>query len=236
MDLIGAAAAWFMDPAHWNGANGVPYRLAQHVGISLVSIAIALAIALPVGLYIGHTRRGQALAINLANVGRAIPSLAAIAIVVPFTQMIDPGKGFNLYPTIIAMVVLAVPPILVNTYAGIAEVDRDLVESARGMGMTERQVLRSVEVPIALPVIVGGLRSATVQVIATATLGAIYGLGALGGFIVEGVAQRDDGRLFAGVFLVAALALLAEGGLALVQRRLSGPVSAAAAAAAAQAS
>ena len=229
MDLVSAVVTWFADPAHWSGANGVPYRLAQHVGISLVSIAIALAIALPVGLYIGHTRRGQALAINVANIGRAIPSLAAIAIVVPFTQMIDPGKGFNLYPTIIAMVVLAIPPILVNTYAGIAEVDRDLVESARGMGMTERQVLRSVEVPIALPVIVGGLRSATVQVIATATLGAIYGLGALGGYIVEGVAQRDDGRLFAGVVLVAALALLAEGGLALVQRRLGVPATAAAA-------
>ncbi|HEY6012743.1 MAG TPA: ABC transporter permease subunit, partial [Candidatus Limnocylindrales bacterium] len=134
--------------------------------------------------------------------------------------------------TIIAMIVLAIPPILVNTYAGIAEVDRDLVESARGMGMTERQVLRQVEVPIALPVIVGGLRSATVQVIATATLGAIYGLGALGGYIVEGVAQRDDGRLFAGVALVAMLALLAEGGLALVQRRLGVPAEARAARAA----
>jgi osmoprotectant transport system permease protein len=176
---------------------------------------------LPLGLYIGHTRRGQALAINLANVGRAIPSLAAIAIVVPFTQMIDPGLGFNLYPTVIAMIVLAIPPILVNSYAGVADVDADLVESARGMGMTERQILRRVEIPVAIPVIVGGLRSAAVQVIATATLGAIYGLGALGGYIVEGVAQRDDGRLFAGVVLVAMLALLAEGGLALAQRRLS---------------
>ncbi|HYL41382.1 MAG TPA: ABC transporter permease [Candidatus Binatus sp.] len=221
MNLVTAVASWFADPAHWSGANGVPARLAQHVGISLLSVAIAAAIALPIGLYIGHTRRGEAVAINLANVGRAIPSLAAIAIVVPFTQMIDPGLGFNLYPTIIAMVVLAIPPILVNAYAGVAEVDRDLVESARGMGMTERQVLRRVEVPVALPVIVGGIRSASVQVIATATLGAIYGLGALGGYIVEGVAQQDDGRLFAGVVLVALLALGAEGILALVQRRLT---------------
>lgn len=221
MDLVAAVASWFSDPTHWAGPNGVPARLAQHVGISLVSIAIAAAIALPLGLYIGHTRRGQALAVNLANVGRAIPSLAAIAIAVPFTQMIDPSLGFNLYPTVIAMVVLAIPPILVNTYVGVAEVDRDLVESARGMGMTERQVLRGIEIPEAIPVIVGGFRSASVQVIATATLGAVYGLGALGGFIVEGVAQRDDGRLFAGVVLVALLALAAEGGLALVQRRLS---------------
>jgi osmoprotectant transport system permease protein len=224
MDLIDSVVAWFTDPAHWTGNNGIPYRLFQHVGISLVSVLIAAAIALPLGLYIGHTRRGQALAVNLANVGRAIPSLAAIAIVVPFTQMIDPGLGFNLYPTVIAMIVLAIPPILVNTYAGVSGVDADLVESARAMGMTERQVLTRVEVPVAIPIIVGGIRSASVQVIATATLGAIYGLGALGGFIVEGVAQRDDGQLFGGVVLVAALALLAEGGLSLVERRLAAPV------------
>lgn len=226
MDLVAAVATWFADPAHWAGPNGIPSRLAQHVGISLASVLIATAIALPLGLYIGHTRRGQALAVNVANVGRAIPSLAAIAIVVPFTQMLDPGLGFNLYPTVIAMIVLAIPPILVNAYAGVAAVDPDLVESARGMGLTERQVLARVEIPVAIPVIVGGIRSASVQVIATATLGAIYGLGALGGYIVEGVAQRDDGRLFAGVVLVALLALLAEGGLAIVQRRLAAPVAA----------
>jgi osmoprotectant transport system permease protein len=221
MDLLAAVASWFADPTHWAGPNGVPFRLAQHVGISLVSVGIAGAIALPLGLYVGHTGRGQALAINLANVGRAIPSLAAIALAVPFTQMLDPQLGFYLYPTLIAMIVLAIPPILVNAYAGVAEVDRDLVESARGMGLTEGQILGRVEIPLAVPVIIGGFRSASVQVIATATLGAIYGLGALGGFIVEGVAQRDDGRLFAGVFLVALLALAAEGGLALLQRRLS---------------
>jgi osmoprotectant transport system permease protein len=221
MDIVSAVASWFADPSHWAGPNGVPYRLAQHVGISLASVGIAGAIALPLGLYVGHTGRGQAIAVNLANVGRAVPSLAAIALAVPFTQMIDPSLGFNLYPTLIAMVVLAVPPILVNASAGVAEVDRDLVESARGMGLTERQILGRVEIPLALPVIVGGVRSASVQVIATATLGAVYGLGALGGFIVEGVAQRDEGRLFAGVVLVALLALTAEGGLALVQRRLS---------------
>jgi osmoprotectant transport system permease protein len=226
MNIIDAVATWFSDPAHWSGQNGVPYRLFQHVGISLVSLLIAMAIALPLGLYIGHTRRGQAFAVNLANVGRAIPSLAAIATVVPFTQALDPGPGFNLYPTVIAMIVLAIPPILVNTYAGVSGVDADLVESARAMGMTERQVLTRVELPVAVPIIVGGIRSASVQVIATATLGAIYGLGALGGFIVEGIAQNDDGQLFAGVVLVALLALVAEGGLALVQRRLAAPLAA----------
>ena len=229
MDLISAVVTWFADPAHWTGQNGVPFRLGQHVGISLVLVAIAAAIALPLGLYIGHTRRGQALAVNLANVGRAIPSLAAIAIVVPFSQMLGSGlEWFNLYPTIVAMVVLAIPPILVNTYTGVVEIDADLVESARGMGMTEAQILQRVEVPLAIPVIVGGIRSASVQVIATATLGAIWGLGALGGYIVEGNAQQDVGRLFAGVLLVAFLALVAEGSLSLVQRRLSAPVVAAA--------
>ena len=222
MDIVTAVATWLADPAHWAGPNGVPYRLAQHVGISLASVGIAGAIGLPLGLYVGHTGRGQALAVNLANVGRAIPSLAAIALVVPFTQMLGTGlEYFNLYPTLIAMVVLAIPPILVNASAGVAEVDRDLVESARGMGLTERQILGRVEVPLALPVIVGGFRSASVQVIATATLGAIYGLGALGGFIVEGNAQQDDGKLYSGVLLVALLAVAAEGGLALVQRKLS---------------
>ena len=223
MNIVSEVVAWFADPTHWSGPNGVPWRLAQHLGISLGSVLIALAIALPLGLYIGHTGRGQAVAVNLANVGRAIPSLAAIAIVVPFTQAIDPSLGFFLYPTVIAMIVLAIPPILVNAYAGVAGVDRDLVESARGVGMTERQVLTRVEIPVAIPVIIGGIRSALVQVIATATLGAVYGLGALGGYIVEGVAQRDDGQLFAGVVLVALLALLAEGSLSLVQRRLAAP-------------
>jgi osmoprotectant transport system permease protein len=229
MDIVRAIVDWFSDPVNWDGPNGIPYRLFQHVGISLVSVGIAIAIALPFGLYVGHTRRGQALVVNVANVGRAIPSLAAIAIVVPFTQMLDPGLGFNLYPTVIAMILLAVPPILVNAYAGVAGVDADLVESARGVGMTEGQILRRIEIPVAIPVIIGGIRSATVQVIATATLGAIYGLGALGGFIVEGVAQRDDGRLFAGVVLVALLALVAEGTLSLVQRWLATPAAARAA-------
>jgi osmoprotectant transport system permease protein len=218
-----AVGQWFANPDNWAGPTGIPTRLLQHVGISAISLAIAAAIALPVGLWIGHTRRGVRLAINLANLGRAIPSLAMIALVVPITTLIDPQAGFKVYPTLVAMVVLAIPPILVNAYAGIAEVDPELVESARGMGLRERQILGSVEIPIAMPVIVGGLRSATVQVVATATLGAIYGLGALGSFIVEGVAQRDDGKLFGGVILVTVLALGAEGLLGLAQRRLASP-------------
>jgi osmoprotectant transport system permease protein len=215
--------AWLTDPANWSGPNGIPVRLGEHVTISILSLLIASAIALPVGLWIGHTGRGSTLAINTANIGRAIPSLAAIGLLVPITQAIDPDLGFKVYPTLIAMVILAVPPILVNAYAGVSGVDRELVEAARGMGLRERQILRGVEMPIALPVLGGGIRSASVQVIATATLGAIFGFGGLGRYLVDGVAQNDDGQLFGGVFLVAVLALTAEGAFALVQRLLTSP-------------
>jgi ABC-type proline/glycine betaine transport systems, permease component len=223
MDLLLAVAQWMAEPSHWAGTDGIPIRLAEHIGISAASLVIATAVAIPVGLWIGHTGRGVGFAINLANLGRAVPSLAAIGIVVPFTQAIDPDAGFRIYPTLVAMVVLAVPPILVNTFAGVAQVDRDLVESARGMGFRERQILGRVEVPVAVPVIVGGIRSAAVQVVATATLGAIYGLGGLGRYVVDGIAQNDDAKLFSGVILVAALALAAEGGLALLQRQATSP-------------
>ena len=141
----------------------------------------------------------------------------------PTTAAIDPELGFKVYPTLIAMVVLAIPPILVNSYAGIAEVDRDLVESARGMGLRERQILVSVELPIALPVVLGGIRSAGVQVVATATLGAIFGFGGLGRYIVDGVAQQDNGQLFGGVVLVAALAIVTEFVFALLQHIATSP-------------
>jgi len=219
--MLEALVTWLTNPAQWTGSAGIPARLALHVGISAISLGVAAAIAFPLGVWIGHTGRGERLASNLALFGRALPSLAAIAILVPITTLIDPQNGFFLYPTLIAMVVLAIPPILVNTFTGIREVDRDLVESARGMGLTEGQLVRRVELPIALPVIVGGFRSATVQVIATATLGAIYGLRDLGSYVTEGIAQSDDGQLLGGVLLVTALALLAEGALALAQHGLT---------------
>jgi osmoprotectant transport system permease protein len=223
MELLAHVAAWFAKPDTWAGPDGIPVRLLEHVGISAASLLIAGAIALPIGLAIGHTGRGATFAINLANLGRAIPSLAAIGIVVPFTQALDPELGFSLYPTVIGMVVLAIPPILVNAYTGIAEVDRDLVESARGMGLRERQILRGVEIPVAMPVLFAGVRSAAVQVIATATLGAIYAFGGLGRYIVDGVAQNDNGKLFGGVILVAILALGAEASLSVLQRVLTSP-------------
>jgi osmoprotectant transport system permease protein len=220
MDLISATAQWLADPSHWHGPNGIPLRLGEHLFLSAISLFLSAAIALPLGLWIGHTGRGSWWIVGSANAWRALPSFAVIGLLVPFTTIIDPDRGFTLYPTLIAMVVLAGPPILVNAYQGVSDVDRDLVEAARAMGMKERQILTGVEVPIALPVLATGMRSAAVQVIATATLGATFGFGGLGRFIVLGDANQDQGELFGGVVLVAALALTTLALFLVLERRL----------------
>jgi osmoprotectant transport system permease protein len=215
-DLI----AWFSDPANWQGQTGIPNRLLEHVALSGSSVLAALAIGLPIGLYIGHTRRFANLAINIANIGRAIPSYALLVILLPITLSLwpDPTSGLNVVPTFIAMTVLAIPPILVNAYAGLSGVDRDLVEAGRGIGMRERETLFRVELPIALPVVLAGIRLAAVQIVATATLGAVFGFGGLGRYLVDGVAQRDVGQTWGGVILVAGLAIAVELGVTLIQR------------------
>jgi osmoprotectant transport system permease protein len=223
MDLLAGAIGWLADPAHWQGPDGIPSRLIEHVAISATSILVALAIAVPVGLWIGHTGRLAFLAVNLANFGRAIPSYAVMAIILPISLAFSPEYGLYLIPTFLAMVLLAIPPILVNAYAGIREVDRDIVEAGRGMGMRESQILRRLEIPLAIPVLVGGIRTAAVQVVATATLGAVFGFGGLGRYLIDGIARRDFERLIAGVLLVAALAIVVEVAIALVQRRLTSP-------------
>ncbi|HUQ42833.1 MAG TPA: ABC transporter permease [Candidatus Limnocylindria bacterium] len=223
MNLIELTVAWLTDPAHWSGGAGIPSRLAEHIALSGVSLAIAMLIAIPVGIWIGHTGRFASAAVNLANIWRALPSLALIGIVLPVTAAIDPQLGFRVYPTLVAMVVLAIPPILVNTQAGIAGVDRDLVEAARAMGMRESQVVRRVELPLSLPAVLAGVRSASVQVVATLTLGAIFGSGGLGRYLVEGIPQRNDGMTFGGVVLVGALALSVEGAFVLLLRLIRSP-------------
>ena len=213
MDTVSRTLAWLADPAHWAGPNGIVIRLGEHVGLSAASLLIALVIAVPVGLWIGHTGRWTRVAINSANLWRALPSLAVIAIVLPITAPLDPQAGFFVYPTVVAMVVLAVPPILVNAYAGVAGVDRDLVEAARGQGMSEWQLLTRLELPLAVPVLVTGIRSGAVQIVATATLGAILGFGGLGRYIVDGFAQYSlggDAQMLAGVVLVAGLVILTD--------------------------
>lgn len=220
MDLIARTATWLLDAAHWTGANGIPARLIEHVGLSAASLAIAIAIALPLGLWIGHTGRFTWLAVNSANLWRALPSLAVIAIVLPITAPLDPQAGFKIYPTVVAMIVLALPPILVNAHAGVAGVERDLVEAGRGQGLSEWQILTRVELPLAVPVIVTGIRSGAIQIVATATLGAILAFGGLGRYLVDGFAQFSlggDAQMLAGAILVAALVLVTEVVFAAIQ-------------------
>jgi osmoprotectant transport system permease protein len=216
-----AVLAWFGDPANWTGRDGIPNRFAEHVAICTLSMIAALLVALPIGLYIGHTGRLSGLAVNLANIGRAVPSYALMAILYPVSIAFSIGVGGDLafLATFLAMVLLAVPPIVTNTWTGLRGVDGDVRDAARGMGMRGRQVLTSVELPLALPVVLTGIRIAAVQVVATATLGAVFGGGGLGRYIVQGVARQDEARLWAGVLMVALLAIATELGCSWLIRR-----------------
>ena len=206
---------WLTDPVNWQGEAGIPHRLVEHVGLSAAGVGIACAIALPIALWLGHLGRGGVVALNISNVGRAVPTYAALVLLV-----LSPLGATNL-SIIIALALFALPPIMTNTYVGIREVNRDVVDAARGAGMSGRQVLARVELPLATPMVMNGVRLATVQVIATATIAALVGGGGLGRIISGGFGERDDGKLVAGALLVAALALVAEGAFALVQAALS---------------
>jgi osmoprotectant transport system permease protein len=188
-------------------------KVLEHLALSGAAIGVAIAIALPLGIWLGHIHRGSFLAVNVANIGRALPSLAVIAIGLAVL-----GIGF--LNVMVALVILAVPPILTNAYVAVDGVDPEIVESARGMGMKPRQVLLNVELPLALPLIFAGIRTGAVYVIATATLAAIAGGGGLGDIIVNQANYGLPGVL-AGAILVTTLAFLAEGGLALVQRAVT---------------
>lgn len=227
MEFFAEVVAWFGDPANLSGPDGLPARLGEHLVLSIVPLLFACAIALPVGAWIGHTRRAANLVINVANVGRAIPSLAILAVTTIVLQafLVDIGlrRVASEIATIIAMIALAIPPILTNAYVGISEVDEDLVEAGKGMGMRDVQVLRRVELPVATPVILVGIRTAAVQVVATATLGAVFGTGGLGRFIIDGIAQRRYDEVFAGAIVVAILSILTELTFELVKRRATSP-------------
>jgi osmoprotectant transport system permease protein len=208
VSLLGEVARWFADPAHWEGPHGVPVRILEHIELSALAIAIAVLIAAPIGLYLGHTGRGGFVAVNVANIGRALPSFALLGI--GLLVAIALGLGLGFWPTIFMLVPLAIPPILTNTFVAVREVDRDVVDAARGMGFAEGQILRSIEIPLGLPLILAGIRTAAVNVVATATLGAVAAGGALGRFIVDGFALREHDQVVAGALLVALLAVLTE--------------------------
>jgi osmoprotectant transport system permease protein len=200
--------AWLTAPEHWVGSDGIPNRTAEHLLLSSVTAAVAVLIALPIGVLCGHTGRGGFLVINIANVGRALPSLALLALMLPVAFSLKLGLGF--WPTFMALVPLGLPPILTNSYVAIREVDRDVVEAARGMGLREHQVLRQVELPIAAPLIIAGVRNAAVAIVATATLGAWVAGGGLGRYIVDGLARQEYPRLVVGALLVALLSIAVE--------------------------
>jgi osmoprotectant transport system permease protein len=223
MDAFADAFRWLTDSANYSGSFGIPARLVEHVLISFQSTALGAALAIPLGMYIGHKRRFEFVAVSVGNIGRALPSFGIIGFLFPLT-LSWPGK-IGYWATFIAMFLLAIPPVLTNTYIGIKGVDRDIVEAARGMGMTERDVLLRLELPLATPLVVAGVRTAAVNVVATATLWAVAGGGGLGRFIVDGIASGPDGigrpKLMGGAILVALLAFATELLFGVVERAVA---------------
>ena len=212
MNFIGQVVQWFLDGAHWQGDGGIPHRTLEHLAMSGVSLLVAALIALPIGIAIGHFGKGGNLAINISNIGRAIPSFALLVLAAQLFGIAAAAQivGFGAVPAFVALVALAVPPMVTNSYVGMREVDPDVREAARGMGMRERAVLLRVELPIALPLIMAGIRTSAVNVVATATLAAVVGWGGLGRFIVDGLALQEYDQLMAGALLVALLAIVTE--------------------------
>jgi osmoprotectant transport system permease protein len=219
MSTLTDVVSWFGDGDNWSGRSGIPNRLDEHLRYSISATVGAAIVSIPIAAWLGHKRRFGTLAINVANIGQTLPSFAILVLLVQVFAFRDlPFAGpLALF---LAMALLAIPPLFVNTYTGVAQVDDALRDSARGVGMTGLQQLLRVELPVAMPVVLTGVRIALVQVIATATLGAYLGVGGLGRYIIDGYAVRDYTRVFAGAVLVAVLALIADRGLTVAARWL----------------
>jgi osmoprotectant transport system permease protein len=218
---VNSALTWLFDPRHWSGPTGIPTRILEHLGYTALTVLVAAAIAVPLGALIGHTGRGTFVIAGLSNGLRALPELGLLTLLVLLTYV-------GLLPVVISLVILALPPILAGTYAGVRNVDRAVVDAARGMGMRGGTVLLRVELPNALPLIIGGIRSATLQVIATATIAAYVAMGGLGRFVIDGNNAgpgSPDGypQMAAGAIVIAVLALVIEGVLEVVQRLAVSP-------------
>jgi osmoprotectant transport system permease protein len=209
---------WIADPANWSGSNGVPIRAWEHILLSLVSLAIASAIALPLGLYIGHTGRWRVVSVQLANIGRAVPSLAILGLMFLVIVELAPEQAFGVLPIIVALAALGIPVILINAYVGIEQVEANTVEAARGMGMNGSQVLWRLEVPLAMPLIMTGLRLAAVQIVATAGLAALIAGGGFGRYVIDGFYLQENDMMVAGVILIAALSVLTDVAFSLLAR------------------
>jgi osmoprotectant transport system permease protein len=214
MSLWEETFAWFATPGTWLGDGSIPERLGQHLAITVGVLAIAAGIALPTGILIGHRRAGSGLVVVLAGAARAIPTLGLLTV-------FGLAMGIGLGAPIVALVILAIPPILAGAYSGILATDGVTVDAARAVGLSESQIVRSVELPLALPVIMGGLRSAALQVVATATLAAYTADAGLGRFIFTGLKSRDYGQLLGGSLVVVVLALAIDSIFALSTRLLN---------------
>ncbi len=220
--MIGSIWQWLVSPENWQGQNGIGIRLVQHVWYSLAIVLLAAAVAIPIGVLVGHSGRGRWL-VTAANAARAVPTLGLLF---AFSMWIGPHIHNDLaffLPAAAALILLAIPPILSGTYSGIEAVDPDARDAALGVGMTGGELLRQVELPCALPLLLSGIRSAVLQVIATATLAAYVGIGGLGRFIQDGIARGEFDQTGGGALLVALLALLAEALLSIVQRYAVSP-------------
>ncbi|MDM4761792.1 ABC transporter permease [Galbitalea sp. SE-J8] len=211
MNYFAGAIAFILDGANWGGENSIGSRLVDHLVYTGISVGIAVLIAVPVGLLIGHTGRGRTIIVAITGSVRAIPTLGLLLFVVLFT-------GLGLWPLVLVLVVLAIPPLLAGAYSGLDAIDRQTIDAARAIGMTEWQILTRVEIPLGIGLIVGGLRSAALQVVATATVAGYVGLTGLGRFLIEGLALHRYELAIVGAILVAALAIVVDLVLVGVQR------------------
>ncbi|MFA9445192.1 ABC transporter permease [Egicoccus sp. AB-alg6-2] len=223
-ELLADTLAWFADPARWSltEPSGVPFRVVEHLWVSLVAILLAVVLAVPAALQLAHRRRAEALASSVVNLGRAIPSFGLIVLFWLLATRTG-WVGTRFWPLALALTALALPPVFTNTYTAVRNVDPAMVEAARGMGYTESQVLRQIELPLASPVMLAGIRIAFLQVIATTAIGAIVtNGGGLGRFVIDGFARGIAGRptVLAGALLLAALTLLADAAFGLLERLL----------------
>lgn len=215
MSLLEETLNWFSDPAQWSGSAGIPWRLAQHMGYTALAVAAAAVVAIPLGIYIGHTGKWRNLAVISTGALRALPTLGLLT-------LLALQVGIGLSAPVIALAVLCIPPLLAGIYSGLEAVDPATVDAARAQGMTETHVILRVELPLAMPLIVGGLRSAVLQVIATATVAAFIGVGGLGRYIIDGLALSDTARVLGGAVVVVVLALVVDALFAVVQRLSAG--------------
>ncbi len=216
MSALGELWAYVTTAENWTGESGLISLTWAHVRLSALAVLAAVVVAVPSAVWLGHKRLGGAAAISVVNIGRALPSFAVL--VLAFSVFSEWGRGLTIWPTFVALVLLALPPMFTNVYTGVSGVERVVRESAEGMGMTPLQRLWRVELPMARPLLLTGIRVSAVQVIATATLGAWVGFRCLGTLIFEGFAQQDDGKILAGAVFVAVLTILAEIGFSLLER------------------